>query len=82
VALGNWLGFGFGEHWVAVGLTVAFALVGVVAWGTLMGALFPVFLKRLGADPATSSAPLVATLIDGDGKGSKALLESFEMLKG
>ena len=64
VALGPWLGGGFGEHWVPVGFTVAVALVGVVAWGTLIGALFPVLLKRLGADPAASSAPLVATLID------------------
>jgi magnesium transporter len=64
VAIGNWVGIGFGEHWVSIGLTVAFALVGVVAWGTLIGALFPVLLKRLGADPAASSAPLVATFID------------------
>jgi magnesium transporter len=38
--------------------------VGVVAWGTLIGALFPLVLKRLGADPASSSAPFVATVID------------------
>ena len=64
VAAGPWLGGDFGEHWMAVGITVAIALVGVVAWGTLIGALFPVLLKRLGADPAASSAPLVATFID------------------
>ena len=54
----------YGEHWFLVGLTVYFSLVGVVAWGTLIGALFPLILKRLGADPASSSAPFVATLID------------------
>lgn len=65
VALDPWLGGGgFGEHWMWVALTVSGSLVGVVAWGTLIGALFPVVLKRLGLDPAVSSAPLVATLID------------------
>ena len=64
VALGPWFGGGFGEHWLWVGLTVSASLVGVVAWGTLIGALFPVVLKRLGLDPAVSSAPLVATFID------------------
>jgi magnesium transporter len=64
VALGPWLGEGFGEHWVPLAFTVSFALVGIVAWGTLIGALFPVLLKRLGLDPATSSSPLVATFID------------------
>lgn len=54
----------YGDHWFLVGVTVYFALVGVVAWGTLIGALFPLVLKRLGADPASSSAPFVATVID------------------
>ena len=54
----------YGEHWFLVGITVYFALIGVVAWGTLIGALFPLILKRLGADPASSSAPFVATFID------------------
>jgi magnesium transporter len=54
----------YGEHWFLVGVTVYLALVGVVAWGTLIGALFPLVLKRLGADPASSSAPFVATVID------------------
>ncbi|HLP41590.1 MAG TPA: magnesium transporter, partial [Fibrobacteria bacterium] len=64
VALAPWFGEGFGEYWPWVGLTVSCALIGVVAWGTLIGSLFPVLLKRLGLDPATSSAPLVATVID------------------
>ncbi|HNM32824.1 MAG TPA: magnesium transporter, partial [Chitinophagales bacterium] len=54
----------YGEHWFLVGLTVAFSLVGVVLWGTLSGSMLPIVLKRLGADPATSSAPFVATLVD------------------
>ena len=51
-------------HWELVGLTVSFALVGVVLWGTLTGSMLPLILKRLGADPASSSAPFVATLVD------------------
>ena len=54
----------YGPHWVLVGITVAVALIGVVLWGTLVGALLPFGLRRLGFDPATSSAPLVATLVD------------------
>jgi magnesium transporter len=54
----------YGEHWLLVALTVGIALVGVVLWGTLMGSLLPFVLRRLGFDPATSSAPFVATLVD------------------
>ena len=54
----------YGAHWALVAMTVGVALVGVVVWGTLVGALLPFFLRRLGFDPATSSAPLVATLVD------------------
>lgn len=54
----------YGEHWPLVGLTVALSLVGIVTWGTLSGAMLPFLLKRLGLDPATSSAPFVATLVD------------------
>ncbi|HTM53634.1 MAG TPA: magnesium transporter [Pirellulales bacterium] len=54
----------YGEHWVLVGLTVALSLVGVVLWGTISGSMLPLVLKRLGLDPATSSAPFVATLVD------------------
>jgi magnesium transporter len=52
------------EHWPLVGLTVALSLIGIVLWGTLSGAMMPFVLKRLGLDPATSSAPFVATLVD------------------
>lgn len=54
----------YGPHWFLVACTVAFALIGVVLWGTLMGSMLPLLLKRLGTDPATSSAPFVATLVD------------------
>jgi magnesium transporter len=54
----------YGEHWLLVALTVSLALVGVVMWGTLVGSLLPFLLRRLGFDPATSSAPFVATLVD------------------
>ena len=54
----------YGEHWLLVAFTVAFALIGVVLWGTLMGSLLPLVLRKLGFDPATSSAPFVATLVD------------------
>ena len=45
-------------------MTVALALVGVVLWGTIAGSLLPIPLRRLGFDPASSSAPFVATLVD------------------
>ena len=54
----------YGEHWLLIALTVALSLVGVVLWGTLTGSLLPFLLRRLGFDPATSSAPFVATLVD------------------
>ena len=54
----------YGEHWLLVALTVAGSLVGVVLWGTLAGSMLPFALKRAGVDPATSSAPFVATLVD------------------
>jgi magnesium transporter len=54
----------YGEHWLAIAFTVGFALIGVVLWGTLSGSMLPILLKKLGADPAASSAPFVATLVD------------------
>jgi cation transporter-like permease len=56
-----------GAHFVLVGCTVAASLVGCVLWGTLMGAMLPFALRKLGADPASASAPLVATLVDVSG---------------
>jgi magnesium transporter len=54
----------YGVHWQLIGLTVSLALVGVVMWGSLVGSMLPLVLKKLGADPAVSSAPFVATLVD------------------
>jgi magnesium transporter len=54
----------YGEHWLLVALTVGIALVGVVLWGSLIGSLLPFVLRRLGFDPAASSAPFVATIVD------------------
>jgi len=54
----------YGPHWMLIALTVGTSLVGVVMWGTLSGSMLPFVLKRFGADPATSSAPFVATLVD------------------
>ncbi|TXH30611.1 MAG: magnesium transporter [Cyclobacteriaceae bacterium] len=54
----------YGEHEVRVAFTVGFALLGVVLWGTLSGSMLPMVLKKAGADPAVSSAPFVATLVD------------------
>ncbi|MEO8174447.1 MAG: magnesium transporter [Sediminibacterium sp.] len=54
----------YGPHWMMIAATVGFSLVGVVLWGTLSGSMLPIFLKKLGADPAVSSAPFVATLVD------------------
>ena len=62
-----WQKFGiydYGEHWVLVGLTVAAALVGIVTFGSMSGSMLPFLLQRLGFDPASASAPFVATLVD------------------
>ena len=56
--------YDYGVHWVKVAATVFFSLIGVVLWGTLSGSMLPLVLKKLGADPAASSAPFVATLVD------------------
>jgi magnesium transporter len=54
----------YGPHWFLIGVAVGLALVGVVLWGALVGSMLPFGLRRLGFDPATSSAPFVATLVD------------------
>ena len=51
-------------YWLWVGITVAVSLVFVVLWGTLSGSMIPLLLKKIGLDPATASAPFVATLVD------------------
>ncbi len=54
----------YGPHWLLVAVTVFFALIGVVLWGSLSGAMLPLILKKMKLDPAVASAPLVATLVD------------------
>jgi magnesium transporter len=54
----------YGDNSIQIGLTVGVSLIGVVMWGTLSGSMLPLLMKRLGFDPATSSAPFVATLVD------------------
>jgi magnesium transporter len=54
----------YGPHWLLIAFSVSIALVGVVLWGTVAGSMLPIILKKLGADPAVSSAPFVATLVD------------------
>ena len=56
--------YDYGEYWHLVGYTVAISLMGIVLWGSLMGSMLPILLKRLKLDPAASSAPFVATLVD------------------
>ena len=65
IALWQTLGiFDYGEHWRLVALTVGVGLIGIVTFGSLTGAMLPFLLKRLGFDPASASAPFVATLVD------------------
>ena len=67
IGLWAWLFGAYGDHWLQLGLTVGLTLVGIVLWGTLAGSMLPFVLRRLGLDPATSSAPFVATLVDVSG---------------
>jgi magnesium transporter len=54
----------YGDHYMRIALTVALSLIGVVLWGTLAGSVLPIVLRLLGFDPASASAPFVATLVD------------------
>ncbi len=54
----------YGPHWILIAFTISVSLIGVVLWGSLTGSMLPIILKKLGADPAASSAPFVATLVD------------------
>ena len=65
IVLWQQLGFyNYGEYWFLVALTVGVALVGIVTFGSLAGSMLPFILQRLGFDPASASAPFVATLVD------------------
>jgi magnesium transporter len=63
-AIGTLLGGTYAEYWLRVGLTVGISLLAVVVWGTTVGAMLPFLLRRLGFDPASASAPFVATIVD------------------
>ena len=56
--------YDYGQYWLPIALSVSVSLIFIVLWGTMMGSMIPFVLKRLKLDPATSSAPFVATLID------------------
>lgn len=56
--------YDYGEHWALIALTVGVGLIGIVTFGSLSGSMLPFILKRLGLDPASASAPFVATLVD------------------
>ncbi|MBV9392042.1 MAG: magnesium transporter [Verrucomicrobia bacterium] len=64
VEAGTLLGEDLTVHWFAIGLTIGCALFGVVVWGSLVGAMLPLILRKCGLDPATSSAPFVSTFVD------------------
>ena len=59
--------YDYGEHWVLVGVTIFAALIGIVTFGSLAGSMLPFILQRLQLDPASASAPFVATLVDVSG---------------
>lgn len=65
IFLWQWAGiYSYGEFWLYVALSVSVSLVFIVLWGTLAGALIPFVLRKVNLDPATASAPFVATLVD------------------
>ncbi len=67
--IGAWQGlFGsYGEHWFRIAAVVGLSVLGIVAWGSVIGAMLPFLLRKLGLDPASASAPFVATLVDVSG---------------
>jgi magnesium transporter len=69
VRIVSWqLAFGsYGPHYWQVAASVAVSLVGVVTWGTVTGSMLPIVIRRIGFDPASASAPFVATLVDVSG---------------
>ncbi|MGA2290086.1 magnesium transporter [Bradyrhizobium sp.] len=65
ISLWQYLGFyDYGEHWLLIASTVGVALIGIVMFGSLTGSMLPFILQRIGFDPASASAPFVATLVD------------------
>lgn len=56
--------YNYGTHWFLIAVTIFFTLIGIVLWGSLIGSMMPIIMKKLKLDPATSSAPFVATMVD------------------
>jgi len=56
--------YDYGEYWFWIAMSVSMSLLFIVLWGTLSGSMIPFILKRIRLDPATASAPFVATLVD------------------
>ncbi|WP_185864943.1 magnesium transporter [Blattabacterium cuenoti] len=56
--------FNYGENWLLIGFSILLSLIGIVTWGTFSGSMLPFIIKKFGGNPATSSAPFVATLVD------------------
>jgi len=56
--------YDYGTHWFLIATTIFFTLIGIVLWGSLIGSMMPIIMKKLKLDPATSSAPFVATMVD------------------
>ena len=56
--------YNYGPHWLLLAITIFFSLIGIVMWGTICGSMIPIILKKCKQDPAASSAPFVATLVD------------------
>ena len=61
------VGSTYGEHYLLLAFTVSFSLIGVVMFGTVAGSMLPFLLRRIGLDPASASAPFVATMVDVSG---------------
>jgi len=64
VALGEQITGFYGDAWAKIAIVVGLSLIGVVLWGVMIGSMLPFVLRRLGADPAASSTPFVATIVD------------------
>jgi magnesium transporter len=64
ILFGHYLTSSYGDHFLLIGFSIGLSLIGVVLWGTVCGSMLPFILRRFGLDPASASAPLVATLVD------------------
>jgi magnesium transporter len=56
--------YDYGKYYVRISFTILISLIGIVLWGSVIGSMLPIVLKKCKLDPATSSAPFVATLVD------------------